>query len=290
MKIKLLLLLLPLAIQLHAQQQTLRFVEQGTGKPVTDADVYIDSVFVAPTNYNGNVKVNMQYNFKTIIVSHINYATCVIPKDSVALRRVFELKKNSNVLNEVLIDTKSGKDTLAPLHLNFSYGDKVARLIEAPAGSLITKLKFRVTNGNNSGVKGLRFLPFKANVYALDTITNMPGKQLLGKDILVENKDGNKWATADISNYNIRIPPQGACIVFIIPAYEDGLYETFWIQSKTGLISAVPNLKHKMRLTRGNSFIYTSFIPNEYGELSGKEWRAVGKWDYVLEAETVVAN
>ena len=287
MKLKLFYLLLPFTIQLHAQQQMLRFVEQGTGKPLPDADVYMDTTFVAPTNYNGNVKVNMAMHFERLCIKHINYSIMAIPKDSISVKKVFELKKNDNVLKEVLLDKATAGDTLALLHLNFSHGDKVAKQIDAKEGSLITKLRFRVTNGTNSGVKGLRFLPFKANVYALDTTTNLPGKPLLDKDILVENKNGHKWATIDISSYNLRMPPGGACLVFIIPPYEEGLYKQLWIQSKSGLISAVPNLKHRLLLGTGSSYIYTAFTLNEYGELSGKAWRAVDGWDYVLEAEAV---
>jgi hypothetical protein len=79
-------------------------------------------------------------------------------------------------------------------------------------------LKFRVTNTH--GVKGLNFLPFKANVYALDSITKLPGKPLLPQDIVVENKNGATWATIDISKYDIKVPRQGACVVFIIPGLE----------------------------------------------------------------------
>lgn len=283
MRLKLFILFICSVFYANAQQKLLRFVEAGTGKPVVDADVYTDSVYLAATNYNGNVRITNS-NFKNLIIDHINYQKRIVPGDSLTLKKVYTLVKRSNVLDEVVLDSRVSKDSTTSTYWNFTYGMKAANRIDAPVGSTITTLKFRVTNGANSGVKGLNFLPFMANVYELDSITRLPGKPLLPKDVLVENKSGNDWAVADISAFKITVPAQGACIVFIIPDYEDGgIYKTFWISSKKGLISAVPNLKHKATLKKlSGSYLYVDFVDSN---ARGSYWKATSHVKFMMETE-----
>lgn len=283
MRLKLFVLFICSVFYANAQQKLLRFVEAGTGKPVVDAAVYADSVFVAGTNYNGNVRITNS-NFKNLIVDHINYKKRIIPGDSLALKKVYTVVKLNNVLDEVVLDAKADKDSTTGAYWNFTYGMKAANRIDAPTGSTITKLKFRLTNGTNSGVKGLNFLPFMANVYELDSITGLPGKPLLANDVLVENKSGADWALADISAFKITIPAHGACVIFIIPEYEEGgIYKTFWISSKKGLISAVPNLKQKGTLKKLNgSYLYANFVD---GYAGGSHWKATSHIKFMMETE-----
>lgn len=287
MAIRLLLLFLLFSVESFAQQKLLRFIEQVTGKPVQDADVYADTVFIATTNYNGNVKADVSGAYNNLVVSHVNYERRVIPRDSLVLKKVYTVKKLDHVLDEVVVSSDAEIDSTTSVHWNFSYGMKAATLIDAAAGSTINQLRFRVTNGVNSGVKGLNYLPFMANVYEIDTITKLPGKALLPEDVLVENKSGADWATVDVSSYRLKIPQQGACVVFIIPEFkDDGIYKTFWISSKNGLISAVPNLKHQPFPGKANrSFLYNTFV-EDYGKTGGTafRWKLLRNAKYVMEA------
>ncbi|RYG39854.1 MAG: hypothetical protein EOO01_28685, partial [Chitinophagaceae bacterium] len=66
---------------------------------------------------------------------------------------------------------------------------------------------------------------------------------MLAQDVLVENKNGADWAVVDISAYKLQLPKQGACLVFIIPEWDEGFYTVRTISSRIGAIDAVPYLK-----------------------------------------------
>lgn len=127
-----------------------------------------------------------------------------------------------------------------------------------------------------------------ANVYELDSITKLPGKPLLPQDLLVENKTGADWAVVDISNYKLKLPKQGACIVFIIPAWNDnsGIYATRTIWSKVGEIDAVPYLKSKGEGKVSGSFLYMQYpYDPDYQTRPGLKWKPVKHYRYMIEAE-----
>jgi len=271
---------------LCAQQKGLRFIDAKTGIPVADADVYTDSTFIAPTNFNGNVKVDISGNYKTLIVSHVAYYRRIIPRDSLAVKKVYTLKKRADVLQEVFIDNGKPQDSTISGITQFSHGAKGATFIIPPLNSIITKIKFRVVDGY--GVKGMRFLPFKANIYEMDSVTKLPGKQLLPNDVLVENKKGADWAIVDVSAYKLKLPEHGACLVFIVPPYSDGLYTTRTVWSEVGEIDAAPQLKSEATFKKYQSFYYYQLpFDNALRNFPGFKWRVVKNRRYMIEAEFI---
>ncbi|OIQ21371.1 MAG: hypothetical protein BM557_03730 [Flavobacterium sp. MedPE-SWcel] len=267
-------------VTLTAQVKTLRFLDGHTKRPVYDADVYTDSTFVTTTGYNGNVKVDIGGEYSNVVVSHISYEDKVIPRDSLQKRKVYKLKRRIGFLDEVIIDSKQLKDSMSPVLLNFAWNSKVATFIPYRSDSIITKLKFRVINVK--GVKGLNYLSFKTNLYSFDTVRKTPKEPLLPEDLVVENKEGNKWATIDVSKYNIRTPKEGLCIVFIISGHK--FYKVTSIMGKGGAIPAVPTLKHEGGVRRkGYSYIYKPEYKN--GDRSGYRWVTVKRRRYKMELE-----
>lgn len=271
---------------LCAQQKGLRFIDAKTGIPVADADVYTDSTFITATTFNGNVKVDITGNYKTLIVSHIAYYKRIIPRDSLDVKKVYTLKKRADMLQEVFIDNSKPQDTTTNGNTNFWFGDRAATLIVPPANSFISKIKFRVEN--IAGVKGLNFLPFRANIYELDSVTKLPGKQLLPNDVLVENKKGADWAVVDVSAYRLKLPERGACLVFIIPTYDEGFYKQPEILSKIGRIAPVPHLKKESGSKKQRSFLYHQLpFDNALRNFPGFKWRVVKNRRYMIEAEFI---
>lgn len=252
---KFLLFAFLIAVNAFAQPKLFRFIEKETGKPVMDADVYTDSVFVGTTNYNGNVKIDLSGSYSTAIVKHIAFEKRVIPKDSLAVQQVYFMKKHDYMLDEVFVDSRTDKDTMVGHSVNFSWGDRVATYIPGEKDGTITTLRFAVKT--LGGVKGLNFLPFKANLYQYDTKTKLPGKPLLKEDILVTNPNGDYWAEIDISKLNIATPPEGIFVAFVIPEWEEGIYKTQFIQAKFGTISAVPALHRRLSSKDHFSCLYT---------------------------------
>ena len=265
---------------LSAQVKAFRFIDSETYRPIADADVYTDSVFVAATSYNGNVKVDLGGEFKNLTINHIAYEKCVIPHDSLLVKKVYTIKKQAWMLDEVIVDSEIKKDSVELPVTNPGWGSKTATFIPHKNDNYISELQFRVIN--IGGIKGLNYLPFKANLYQYDTVTNMPGKPLLEEDILVENPDGNAWAVADVSSYKITVPKEGIFIVFIIPPFEEGLYERDFIQANFGTISAVPALK----LSRADKNHY-SFRYDPYFSGNGfvKEWKLTGHRYYKMDVK-----
>ena len=262
-----------------AQQKTLRFIDSTGKTTVADADVYTDSVFIGATNYNGYIKVDINGNYKNLIVSHIAYQKRVIPRDSLLVRRLYTLTKNRNVLDEVLISDAIRKDTMAIFHSNFSWGDMAATYIKYENDKYIKNLQFRVINF--AGVKGMNYLPFAANLYEYDTITKLPGKPLLDQEIVVENKKGDKWAVADVSQYKIKVPKSGACIIFIIPHKEFVTHDDF-VWAKGGRIAIAPTLQGGPVDNDKFSFIYNYYFNGHDYE---KKWQLVKRLYYKMKLE-----
>ncbi len=157
------------------------------------------------------------------------------------------LDNDQNQLSEVIISTKtkiknqlSFFEKLNSFETNFSWNNKAAIYIPKSNGSseYIKNLLFAVSDFG--GVKNLKFLPFKINLYTVDSL-GLPSKPILEEDILVTKTDTENWTKVDISKFKTVIPDEGIFVVFIILAEKD--YPTDFVNSKYGLISAVPALR-----------------------------------------------
>lgn len=130
-------------------------------------------------------------------------------------------------------------EKLNSFEMNFSWNNKAAIYIPKNGSSkYIKSLLFAVSD--YGGVKNLKNLPFKTNLYTVDSL-GLPLNPILGEDILVTKSDDKVWTKVDISKFKIVIPDEGIFIVFIILAKKE--YPTDFINSKYGSISAVPALK-----------------------------------------------
>ncbi|MHC0441671.1 carboxypeptidase-like regulatory domain-containing protein [Flavobacterium sp. 3-210] len=157
------------------------------------------------------------------------------------------LATETNQLDEIIINSKSElKDMLSffeklnTLEANFSWDNKAATFIpKNKENKEIRNLLYAVSDFK--GVKNLKYLPFKANLYSVDSL-GMPNKPILEEDILVKKENDENWVKVDISKYKITIPEEGVFVVFIILGEEDYKYQDF-IRSYIGWISPVPALK-----------------------------------------------
>ena len=127
-------------------------------------------------------------------------------------------------------------------HLSGKQEGKAAVFIPKVNGdSQIKKVLFGVSDFG--GVKNLKYLPFKFNLYTKDSL-GYPDKPLLEKDILIAKKDSKIWTKVDVSSYNLKMPNDGVFIVFILLKKEEYKYKNDeFISSKIGAIAAVPALR-----------------------------------------------
>lgn len=214
-------------------------------------------------------------NIKKIEISHLNFEDKVIkfpaPEKIVLDERAYLLD----------VTTVSAKIKIVgePTLENFGFNDIVVNFIPGTKNEnkIIKKLKYNTVNFG--GVKGLKYLPFKANLYSVDSLTGLPGKQLIPDSILLKRTDNKRYVEADISNYNIVMPENGIFIAFELLTEES--YKVKLIQSRYGAISAVPTLK--IRIIRSKKV--KSFILYPYERLDGiNTWeRQRGTYDMTIE-------
>ncbi|MBF4518772.1 hypothetical protein IRZ71_20650 [Flavobacterium sp. ANB] len=156
------------------------------------------------------------------------------------------LENYTNQLNEVIINSKSKTkyklsiiEKLNNFETNFSWENKAAVYIpKSNQNNCIKNLLFAISD--YGGVKNLKYLPFKVNLYTVDSL-GKPLKPVFEKDIISKKNDDNSLTKVDISKFKITIPDEGIFVVFIILEKKD--YPVDFINSSFGIISAVPALK-----------------------------------------------
>ena len=222
---------------INAQKLPLKVLSLKDSLAIEKVNVFADDKFIGETNANGELTIRVGFN--KISLTHVSYEKLEV--DSLVLRMVYSvyLTPSKYELKEVVIGKERDKNYSS---VNFGWNDKAATFIPFENKASIKKIKFRVRD--YSGVKGLKYLSFKANFYTVGE-DGRPAIPLIENDLLVENKEGRNWAALDVSNYNIKVPEEGLFLVFVIPERE--FYDIDFIQAKVGVISAVPLLSRASR-------------------------------------------
>lgn len=204
------------------------------------------------TTYVSNIRgqIIIPKNIQKLHTSHINYRDTIVA----AQNNKVLLIPSTTIMEEVLIQNqdkqKKGNLLLSvaspftDFKINFSHNNKAALFIPPDRDNLnkpIKRLKYEVID--IFGVKNLKYLPFKAAIYTIDTITGLPDKEIYGSEI-IKKKDNRKWVTVDVSNQDIKMPAEGLFIVFKV--LEQEAYKVFTIESEEGIISAVPSVRAKL--------------------------------------------
>ncbi|KGO93839.1 hypothetical protein Q767_14275 [Flavobacterium enshiense DK69] len=174
------------------------------------------------------------------------------------------LDEDTNQLSEVIVDSKSKIkyqlsffEKLNSFETNLSWNSKAAVYIPKNyEDKCVKNLLFGVSDFGR--VKNLKYLPFKVNLYTVDSL-GFPYKPILEKDILVTKTDAKKWTTVDVSKFGITVPDEGLFVVFIILDQKD--YKNDFIYSKYGPIAAVPALR---AYRYDKNFIRKSYLYRPY--------------------------
>lgn len=222
---------------INAQKLPLKVLSLKDSLAIEKVNVFVDDKFIGETNAHGELTVKISFN--KIRLTHVSYELLEVDSLALRMKSLVYLRPSQYELNEVVIGKERDKNYSS---VNFGWNDKAATFIPFEDKGIIKKIKFRVRD--YSGVKGLKYLPFKANIYTVGD-DGRPAAPLIENDLLVENKEGKNWAGADVTNYNIKVPEEGLFLVFIIPERE--FYDIDFIQAKVGVISAVPLLSRASR-------------------------------------------
>jgi hypothetical protein len=190
---------------------------------------------------------------QTLHANHLSYRDTIIAAET---NKVL-LTPSTTIMEAVIIQNKKEENggsllraiagPFADVTSNMSHGSKAALFFPTDkenSGKHIKELKYEVVDV--FGVKNLKYLPFRAAVYSVDTVTGLPDKPIYQSDI-IKKQNNKKWVIVDVSEQNITIPPQGIFIVFEVlefKYYEKNHQRTIW--SKVGRIDAAPAVRAEM--------------------------------------------
>lgn len=218
--------------------------------PIENANVKLEingKTLYASTDVNGKFRFKNVESYSAIYsieISHQAYKKEIFNK----ITSKFYLAENINEIAEVNISSTIQKkiyelpliDRLKINERVHSWGCRMAVFIPyEKEEKIIKKLLYAISDCD--GVKGLKYLPFSANIYSVDSITKLPKAPIIKEKIIVRKKDNKYWVKVDVSQYQIKIPPEGLFVVMEI--LDKDTYKGQIVQSNTGLISAVPAIK-----------------------------------------------
>lgn len=131
-----------------------------------------------------------------------------------------------------------------PFTTNLAHEDKVATLIinKKESGKPVHKIRAQIIDLFR--VKNMKYLPFKVQIRTVNPDNNVPDSLLFQSQVL-RKKDNKKWFELDISEMNIILPEEGLYVVFEV--LKEEAYPVNFIQSRVGVIVAVPQIKTKRK-------------------------------------------
>ena len=234
----------------YAQQKQICFLDIISNKAIDDIILREKEKFLGTTGAEG--KIIIANEVKEIYASHINYKDTLFT----AIKDTLFLEPFQNGLKEVVINV-SDCDHYKKysfvinfidinLHLNpfgnFAHNTQAATFIPADenVGKEIKILKYWPINF--SGVKNLKYLPFKALLYTVDTVTGMPKEKMYESEI-IKKENRKRWVEKNILQEHIVMHEEGIFIVFEVLGWKD--YKQEFVQAKCGTIEAVPTLRAK---------------------------------------------
>ena len=252
---------------------------KGTNLPIENATVKIikndNTIFYTITNSFGkfSFKNSNSNEIYSIEISHLGYKKEIYK----TIDSKFYLTEKKNELPEVVVSVKKKKllfelpisDRILTHTRNSSWNHKMAVYIPQESknkSKTIKKLRYAISDFE--GVTGLKYQPFLANIYSVDTITKLPDKELIGKGIVVRKKDEKKWVEVDVSKYNFIIPTEG--IFIVMELLDEATYYSRIVQSNIGMISGVPAIKAYYYNDKYIRKSYENYISDEVSiEISG---------------------
>ncbi|WP_290699428.1 hypothetical protein [Lacinutrix sp.] len=272
---------------LGQQIENFKILDFVTHEPIENVRISINNRHYGYSDKEGNFFVNEKVLLDSIGLVHLNYDNSTIKKEKLIKSSIY-LYPKSEALNKVEIDGKKQQNNtinlVGKLGLNskqhFAWNSKAITYIPFKAEGGITKLKYKLTN--IAGVKGLKYLEFKTNLYSIDSITRLPGKQLIVKDIITSNSNGDRIYSLDISEYNIQMPKDGVFIAFIVLDHTE--YPVSSIMSRRGELCATPVLKTRFRKKNEKRFSMI-LTPEGYFSKTEPKWQKLDFNFFLMDLE-----
>lgn len=263
--------------------QEIKVLDFNSNAPIKNVSISIDEKFIGYSDDLGNFKINESIEYTFISFSHLSYETLSIKKEHFNEQIVYLVSK-PETLDEVEIEGKKKYNLRravlgglkASSGANLGWNTKIVTFIPFEEEGKITTLTYQLVD--MLGVKGLKYLKFKANLYSIDTLTRLPKQKLIKDDILTSNKNGGRVYSLDVSKYNIQMPKEGVFVAFIILSYDE--YDIKVVMSKQGQICATPAIKTRVRKNKEKRFSLQCSKGYFDSKLNYK-WSKIDKWNKI---------
>lgn len=210
------------------------------------AHIFLDEKLITTSDELGNFGIDMNSEFKTIMIKHLSFQSKEISKaDCINMLEVY-MEENENFLEEVVISTKKNPKhyMLLPeksvkeyfmksLDVVFPYEFKSAVYIPNEFKNdshNIENIVFETRKGVDN--PDSKYIPFMVNLMKVDSLTLLPKEKLFKEDLVVGKRENQKLMLVDVSEYNIEFPKEG--IFVVVSMYDKDYYESHGFIERPG--------------------------------------------------------
>lgn len=229
--------------------QEIKVFSKNDSLPIVKANFSLNGVLIGMTDNGG--KYEIKGNKTNIDIKHLGYKDLKINK--IINDTIVYLEREYQGIEEVTIKKEKKKSfferniqKMVIGETNFSFKQKGIVLFKKN-NKEIKNIKLEVIDV--FGVKNIKYRPFKIAIYEFDSIKKSLGNKIFESELL--EKNDNKKFFNFVLNKKIEI--RSSCFYVAFEILDSKYYNPKFIQSKRGLIAAVPSLKLK-RVNEGNSF------------------------------------
>ncbi|MDR2011401.1 MAG: hypothetical protein LBQ22_13055 [Bacteroidales bacterium] len=209
------------------------------------------------TNDDGTLSLNLDFYPDSIVIYNLAYETKTVKVNKSQSEYYIKLQPKKFYLNEVEVVAKRGKSIKLGIYKNKWYagpnyerGTNVSLFIDNKNANkgYIKNLQYYMCKKNTLNPTNI----FRVHIYAVDSITKGPGKELLSENVFANAKEGDEWVVVDVLKYNIEYPPEGFFIGYEVLSNhredEGVLIENRYMESHNAVLAASEE-KTNQRLT-----------------------------------------
>jgi hypothetical protein len=253
-------------------QKRILVIDKENRNPIVNVAILINDTVKYASNDEGFFLIKNKDLKKEISLKHVSYETINL-NELVNVDTIF-FEKKINKLNEIILVNKKNKELiiLPPnsiisefgfykghnTNLDTQYVTYIPNEIvsEYKIKSIIIELKKGHWKSEN-----LNFMPFKLNLYSVDSILKIPLEKLIDESIYTKKENKNK-IIIDVSDYNIDFKKGGIFVSVEILDIEEYVKDGFFYNSG-------PSFKYLKKLKQNDFFtLEKNNDKNEWKKLS----------------------
>ena len=269
----------------QSQEVKITIIDSLSNEPIAYASVcFIDTRTGTYTNENGIFNIDRSNH--SILVSHLGYRprTFMQPAKDATIK----LQPETYFLSEITV-TPGKKKTEEIGYIKFKSkltktgfsGDELAVYFPNRYSTDKNIQEIKIGFNTSSSIKkslGVNFVSiFKINLYSKNESSSAPDSSLLVKDMVFTSKTIKSVTRIDVSEYNLRLPANGAFISI----------EWVGIESETTK-EIITNYKKRTEPFLTTTFENTNTLVYERNKFSDNKWTLIdknNKWSTVLKED-----